>query len=405
MREVRLDLFKLYDADEKSKGSIKVILSNKSKCLVKDLLEDIKTKKQLTIYELSEKLGMKYSTLRMSFQRNRLSLNFIKRLLEFCLESKRLEVIKEIKELSSGTGNTYIKVKSPQFLTTNLCKIVGAIIADGNLYLGKNKRKWQIKIGDQYRDNLEIFSKWLEQEFGIEYEIKKDKKLRMFYMDFSNKIIFDYLNKIFGIRIGNKSSLVTMPEVIKEATFNYQIAFGIGLSMFDGGIGFGRRNFSLNTKSEKLIHDLNKILDKLNVKYSYSNKQNIANGLYQTYVWSEEGLRKILKYFLEPNTTKWRQLSILLNGFEYSRPRNLELISELYPIQRKTSSSFLDVINLFRNNTLMTKKEVQLKLNRGERTTRSLLNSLERMKVLMSATQNSYKVWKLNPNLNKIERR
>jgi len=403
MEKVRLNLFKLYDKDERMKGSIKIILTNNLKELIKDIIEEIKTRENLKTWELSEKLGMSYSTLRMSFRRNRISLNFIKRLLEFCPDKKE-EIINEINELSSGTGNTYIRVKAPKFLTENLCKIVGAIIADGNLYLGKNKRKWQIKIGDQYRDNLELFSEWLNQEFGIKLKVKKDKKQQMFYIDFSNKIIFKYLTNIFGIKNGNKSSVVTIPKIIKESTFNYHVAFAVGLCMFDGGIGFGRCNFSLNTKSKCLIEEFNKILDRLNINYSYKEKPNSANGLYQTFVWCKNDLKKILNYLIEPNTTKWKQLNILLNGFKTCNYKNLELIDVLYPSPRKTSIGFSNIIKLFEKSGPLTKKEIQLRLNRSERTVRSLLNSLERMKILKCTANKPYKVWSINPYL-KLKRR
>jgi len=398
MKKVRLDLFKLHEENDKSKGSIKIILTSQLKKVIKDIIEEIKEKKKLSTYELSEKLGMRYSTLRMSLVRNRLPLNFVKKLLDFC-PHKKAEVIDEIRELSSGTGNTYVRVKTPRFLTENLCKIVGAIIADGNLYLGKNKRKWQIKIGDQYKDNLELLSKWLNREFGVKFKVKKDKKHRMFYIEFSNKIIFKFLNRIFDIKIGSKSSTVGMPNIIKKSAFNYHIAFAIGLCMFDGGIGFGRCNFSLSTKSKKLIEEFNKILNKLDISYSYNGLPNHANGLYQTVVWSKNDLRKILKYLIEPNTTKWRQLYILLNGFKHYNYKNLELVDILYPLQRKSAVRFSDIIKLFKKHNLLTKKEIQLKLNRSERTVRSLLNSLERMKLLKSTVNNSYKVWSRNFNL------
>src|SRR2546422_326012 len=174
MKEVRLDLFSLYDQREKPKGSIKVILTNESKKIIKD----------------------------------------------------------------------------------------------GNLYLGKGNKKWQIKIGDQYKENLDLFSKWINNEFNVSFEVKKDKKQRMFYIEFSNKIIFEYLRKIFGIKVGKKSYVAKMPNIIKESSFNYNLAFAVGLCMFDGGIGFGRRNFSFNSKSKDLIKDFNDVLDKLKISYS-----------------------------------------------------------------------------------------------------------------------------------------
>lgn len=56
-------------------------------------------------------------------------------------------------------------------------------------------------------------------------------------------------------------------------------------------------------------------------------------------------------------------------------------------------------LDLFKLYDEIEKKKGSIKINRSERTTRPLLNSLERMKVLKSDTNNSYKVWSLNQNL------
>jgi hypothetical protein len=397
MKRVILDLFKLCEGDEKIKGCIKVILTPALKEKISGMLEIIEAKEKIKVREIVEKLGMKYSTFRVSIHRKRLPLTFIKKLVECYDLHEGMEIVREIKELSSGTGSNYVKVKAPKFLTENLCKIVGAIVADGNIYLGKGKRKWQIKIGDQYRDNLELFSKWIRQEFGITLKIKKDKRYRMFYIEFSNKIVFNYLHKIFDIEVGSKSSITSMPKIIKNSPFKYRKAFVVGLCMFDGGIGFERTYFCLSTKSENLLREFNKILKRLKINYSSTNKPNRANKLYQTYVWSKSDLRKVLNYLLEPNTTKWKQLKILLDGLKPSNYKeNLKIIATLFPKVRRTCIGFFDVIELFKESRIMTKKEVERKLNRSERTVRSLLGCLEKMSILNSKNENSYKVWYLN---------
>jgi hypothetical protein len=122
------------------------------------------------------------------------------------------------------------------------------------------------------------------------------------------------------------------------------------------------------------------------------------------FVWCKNDLKKILNYLIEPNTTKWKQLNILLNEFKTCNYKNLELIDILYPSQRKTSISFSNIIKLFEKFGPLTKKEIQLRLNRSERTVRSLLNSLERMKILKCTANKPYKVWSINPYL-KLKRR
>jgi predicted transcriptional regulator len=397
MKRVRLDLFKLCEEDEKVKGCIKVILTPALKKKISVMLKIIEAKEKIKVGEIVEKLGMKYSTFRMSIHRKRLPLIFIKKLVERYDLHEGMEIVREIKELSSGTGSNYVKVKAPKFLTENLCKIVGAIVADGNIYLGKGKRKWQIKIGDQYKDNLELFSKWIRQEFGISLKIKKDKRCRMFYIDFSNKIVFSYLHKIFDVKVGSKSSITGIPKIIKNSPFKYRRAFVVGLCMFDGGIGFERTYFCLSTKSKNLLREFNKILKRLKINYSSTNKPNRANKLYQTYVWSKSDLRKVLNYLLESNTTKWKQLKTLPDGLRSSNYKeNLKIITALFPKVRRMCIGFFDVIKLFEESGMMTKKEVERKLNRSERTVRSLLDCLEKMSILKSKNENPYKVWYLN---------
>src|SRR5437870_9226895 len=97
MKEVRLDLFSLYDQREKAKGSIKIILTNESKKIIKDVLGKIKTKEKLKNYELIEKFGINYSTFRMSIYRNRLSLNFIKNLLNYFSKNEETKIMNEIR--------------------------------------------------------------------------------------------------------------------------------------------------------------------------------------------------------------------------------------------------------------------------------------------------------------------
>jgi hypothetical protein len=94
------------------------------------MLKIIKAKEKIKVGEIVEKLGMKYSTFRMSIHRKRLPLIFIKKLVERYDLHEGMEIGREIKELSSGTGSNYVRVKAPKFLTENLCKIVGAIVAD-----------------------------------------------------------------------------------------------------------------------------------------------------------------------------------------------------------------------------------------------------------------------------------
>jgi intein/homing endonuclease len=62
-------------------------------------------------------------------------------------------------------------------------------------------------------------------------------------VDFGNKIIYRYMEKIFEIPVGKKHEKVKIPKVIEQSSLKFKKAFLQGLFIFDGGLGKSYFNF------------------------------------------------------------------------------------------------------------------------------------------------------------------
>ncbi len=418
MNNIRLDLFKLHDENDKGRGRIKVIVNKELKLAIDELIKEIKSHKKLKIKEFSRNMGFSRTLFYAHSKRRRFYISALKELIklwskllkksEIETNQKEIEIQYKIKKLCCGSGNNFISITCPNLLTEDLCKIAGAIVADGNLYIGRDKknkkiRKWAVKIADHYRDNLEIFSDWINKEFGLQLVPKMHKTGDYWFIEFSNKIIFYYLSKIFDIPVGKKSGIVKLPNMIKKSPLNYKQAFLKALFLFDGGIGFYRCEIKFGSKSMFLIKDVVNILEESGIKLDYiSKKPNPSNGLFQLAIWNKDKIEKFNGLFMEPKTTKSKQLDLHINGLRY-RGKNLndimDKLSLIYPRARKSSMTFKDIIELFNKSKFLTKKDIQKSMNRHERNISAILNTLERWDILISQKQGIYKVWSINSKL------
>lgn len=237
-------------------------------------------------------------------------------LINYFVERKILnkkEVLKRIELLKMNTAKPkpVIAVKN---LTLTLCKIAGAHAADGNLYVrigfdSKNKKTlekilnskqkqkiyrikrgeyryrtdykdalnilkkkipknikiWQdyaLDLTDGYRNAVEAYSRWVKETFGITLIVRKyGSEKNAWRINFSNKIIARYFIHFLTFPIGEKTTIVAEPPVIKNSNQNYRKAFLMGVLLFDGGVAKSQGGIiSLVSKSKNLIESANDIL-------------------------------------------------------------------------------------------------------------------------------------------------
>lgn len=191
-------------------------------------------------------------------------------------------------------------VKAVKELNTAFCKFAGAHAADG--HMGK---RYRITIIDHYKDNVESYTKWIYDLFGLRLNVEKDKRKKAWLVEYKSKIISRYLRIFFGFPIGRKTYTVLEPEIIKKSSQHFRRAFALGALIFEGCVNIdGRVKLSVKSKNfrdsilEIINNDGLKVIDGLSCKkYTLESKRALT---------SEE--RKRWSKYFEEGTTKWKKL-------------------------------------------------------------------------------------------------
>jgi transcriptional regulator with XRE-family HTH domain/DNA-binding transcriptional ArsR family regulator len=242
------------------------------------------------------------------------------------ISEKEFQVLKEkilnsIDQLRVMQDNSK-PIKAVKEIDKNLAKILGAFAADGNYY-PPDMLRWE----DEYQEQLELLSKWLNDSFGIRLKIEASKRDRnSFTIKFRNKIIGRYLEVFFDYKPGNKTYFVSEPSLIKKQNFEIRKAFANGALTFDGSanadgtIGFGvvskefRDDVAEILQKDGIILCKPKIPDKNKWYFCTSRKLDISQ------------LNKLAKYF-DRGIKKRRIIEFYLGNVDI----NLNELKELFP--------------------------------------------------------------------------
>jgi len=323
--ERKFDLFKLHSGEDGSNGWIWTEID--SNLLRNEYLRLLKYKSQNQIgREIKTKLNCGESTvikhlikLKKSRKRIELPLCIISELTRITGIDPSL-INERINYLSCKTDTTGKRIKAIKNLNTSLCKILGSHIADG--YMSK---EYRIKLSDGRIDNIEVFTQWIKDVFGVNTIIKKeeDNTINCFY---NSKVIGRYFEKMFGIPSGNKAHIAEEPELIKNSSIQFRKAFLLGVMTFDGGVNSS---------------GISTILEKLNIKYNMRyNKKKGSWELNSTSGRSTQSLRDWMEFF-EENTWKYERINFFISKKKYS----IDKIKELFPEHHRGKIWINDVWN------------------------------------------------------------
>src|SRR5439155_13885058 len=269
------------------------------------------------------------------------------------------------------------------------------------LHLEKNAKGngYLIELSDFYETNVKLFCHWLQKVFGIKANYKRHRSGNYFETRFKNKIVFRYLSRILGIPIGKKSKFIKMPEIIKNSGLNYKKAFVTAALLFDGGVIFKSGYYQFSSKSLSLIKDVENVLIECGIKPDHVDRLPDKNEVYRLLIRNKDKLKKVLTNFLPPNSTKYSQLNLHINGFEEVKDLNevMKTLNELYPRFGK-SLIFSDIINLISDGELFVADDLVKKLGKSKQVIKKSLNKLEKWNVLSSNKSKGRinKVWSLN---------
>lgn len=238
--------------------------------------------------------------------------------------SKNLEKIK--KRLTKlrirySTGNTpsrnqhYISIQANRNNFNLLNKIMRSIRSLAQTHYG-------IELIDEYKDNVEVFSNWIREEFNITPN-RFEKRKNAWRVSFSNKILARYLMRFFEVKPGPKAYSAFEPKIIKRSNLKIRKAFAKGVLMFDGCVT-AEKKISFGTVSWNLFTSIKQIWKKDNVKFgqSISERRNSYNPrkkytLFTLSTTVENQKEKLLNYF-EPGTQKWKLLNWLYGDLNYT---------------------------------------------------------------------------------------
>lgn len=204
-------------------------------------------------------------------------------------ELDNFTLIKQDKEnfyFKAKTGPSKI-TRIPKKITRALCCYIGLIIGDG--HIKKDKKRVSIELADlNLIKNIQNLTVCLFRIRPSIYKIvdkRPNRKIR-YLLQIDNSAIHAFFHKVIDIPKGNKSSIVGIPQLIKNSTVKNKKALLIGLFTADGG----RRKINkigLSTASEVLREGISKLLNELKIehfkdKWVYKKYKKEYFGIYFT---------------------------------------------------------------------------------------------------------------------------
>ncbi|MFH1391250.1 MAG: hypothetical protein ABIH20_02985 [Candidatus Diapherotrites archaeon] len=131
----------------------------------------------------------------------------------------------------------------PKYLTPKLAYFIGYFYGDGGL---KNIEKsfkitgrfdHKFKIADEFLVQIKQIKFLFEHLFGLEIPVRFErihKGERTHYIEMTNKIIYLFLTKVFGLPCGKKDNKLNTPQIITNSSTELQQWFLRGLFDADG---------------------------------------------------------------------------------------------------------------------------------------------------------------------------
>ncbi len=398
-RGMAIDLFELTD-----KNDIKFRANNPVRESVKTLIFKIKNENKLSWKDTAKRFGITYETLWDYMNRStNIPLIFIKNISSYLNEEEKIKIQSNISELTYGRFSSFRKVTIPKMISLEMVKIAGAIISDGYLQektklfnSGRYDQISRIVIRDQNEDAISLCCRWFNKTFNIDIKARKGKN--HWYISFGNKIIFRYFSKIFNIPVGEKSSIVRVPEIVNRNT-EFKKSFVQSVFLFEGGIDHRTGYAEIGSKSRELIYGLAGILTEFGLKPDFVSKYEDRNG-WKLRIRNKSKLSKFLDMFCERGTMKYRQLKFHLKAGKKNLNKINSEIDVLFPRTRKNTINYRDVINsiqkLENSNIEPTFKNVKIELNREKTVVYEYLRKLETLGLLKSNKIGLIKVWGTN---------
>ncbi len=165
---------------------------------------------------------------------------------------------------------TYLPEVEDERESLQIARLLGYILADGNIFIQKGKfkdgrGKWyngtkaRIRINNDCDEVLSQAKEDFEKEFGIIAKRKKRKDCNCEIVETKHqKIVNKFLE--LGIPSGNKSAIIRIPKIVFESSNKFKANFISALFDCDGYINSSGRYIDYSSKSKKFLEDLQVLL-------------------------------------------------------------------------------------------------------------------------------------------------
>jgi hypothetical protein len=245
---------------------------------------------------------------------------------------------------SYAANNTSARiVKLPKNINAELCKIWGALAADGHITT-KSKAEYIIQITDCDLGAINAFQQWFENCFGIKPQIYRYKKCNAWRICVSNKIVGRYLVKILGFPTNKKSNTIRAPDFLDDEI--KKKSFLIGVLTFDAGVNLSD-SIEFSVKNEGLLKDVVFFLKELNIKFTCRGKAD-KNGFWRLHTWNltKEELIRWSELF-EKGSEKYQKIIDIVCGYKKEPTCLSEAIMVLDKTFPKKNASLTSLKEIF----------------------------------------------------------
>ncbi len=213
----------------------------------------------------------------------------------------------------------------PEYLTPKLAEDVGIHIGDGSLYWCNKK-----KVSTEF-----FYSSHIEEESYRQYllslkrylynlpDFRRYRKGNEIQIRFCSLAITTFYNKVFGLPIGKKSQIATIPDIIFESK-NKEIISSCLRGIVDTDFHFrikasnGYPQLYASFSSKKLVEDLSFLFNKLKIKNtvtfdvkSFDKRFNRYDNKHQIYI---SGYERVGSYLTKVGFNNPKHFSKLKMG-------------------------------------------------------------------------------------------
>ena len=173
------------------------------------------------------------------------------------------------------------KVKLPQKPTVELCRLIGIIHGDGNLF---NNR---VLIADKSKEFHEVLRKLFKKIFRIEPNLFFDKNRNSYYSHFKNKVIFRFMKEI--LETPERKEKLKPPPFLNNLSLKCEYVGGV----FDAEAHVRKRqaeiDFSISSRS--IFEMVKAVFTRVGIKYSIYIRHRRKKPEYEIRIYGKDDLK------------------------------------------------------------------------------------------------------------------